>query len=124
MSASAPATPSRTLATYLGYAVAALGAAGVLGYVLGLAERAGLPEVVRYASLATAALEIGLGLGVAARRRGAWAFAIALEATITLFNLISLPHLAKAWPLGGVAIAFAVARAALLVLLVNDADEF
>ncbi len=123
---SAPPQRSRRAALLptAGLALVILGALGVVSAVLGFAFAPGkIPAVVRYANIAAAVVEIGVGLGVRRSLRAAWAFAVSLEGTLTLINLIALPQIAHAGTVGGISVAFAVARAGLTIVLAMGGDE-
>lgn len=115
--------PAVSLARTAGWLATVVGALGVATIAFELAFAAGVPEVVMYANLGAAVLEIGLGLGILRRQRAAWAFALSLEGTVTLVNLFALPQMARAGMVGGVSIAFAAARAMLFVLLILSSEE-
>lgn len=112
----------RSLARPAGYLAAALGAVGVAGWLAGFAFT-GVPPVVAYTNLATAALELLLVLGLLRRRRAAWAFALSLEGTQLLVNLLGMPQI-----LHGasqlVSVLVVLARSTLFGFLVVASNEY
>jgi hypothetical protein len=101
----------------------ALGLAGVVGFLAGVAFGPSLPQVVRYGNFGAAALELGLGAPLLRRRRAAWAFLISLEWTMTLVNLLAVPQMLDAGGPGYVALTFATLRTFMAVLLTLGSGE-
>ena len=95
---------------------------GLRGWLAGFAFT-GVPPVVAYTNLATAALELLLVLGLLRRRRAAWAFALSLEGTQLLVNLLGMPQI-----LHGasqlVSVLVVLARSTLFGFLVVASNEF
>ena len=122
-----PGAAPGALLPLVAIALLAVGALGVLGGVIGFAFAGSVPPVVRYANVSGAVVELALGLALRGNRpgglRAAWSFALSLEATLSLINLIALPQMAHASVIGGVSIAFAVARGGLAIVLAMAKDE-
>lgn len=125
MPASSPRTePAFRVSRVAAYAMVLAAVGTVLGASLGLAFVGKLPKVVIYANIGAAIGELGLVIGLLRRRRAAWAFALSLGWTLTIVNLLALPHLARGGTVGYVSIAFVVARTSAALLLSLSSSEF
>lgn len=82
-----------------------------------------IPDVIVYANVAAAVVELGLVLGLMKGHRAPWAFGLSLEGTVTLMNLFALPQMARIGAEGYGSIGLCLARGCAAVFLAVVASE-
>jgi hypothetical protein len=98
---------------------ALLGAASLLGAVLGFAWSAPkIPPAIMYINLTAAVLDLGIAWGLHRRARVAWAYGLAIWGALLIMNALAVAALLRAGVPGQISLLLAVVRVFLGPLLI------